>query len=72
MPWREFEAGTLVQLQQESLVSFQRKCEEKILSANGFLITRTVTPQTIQQSLGKADLFLEEILIFFSLLNLMA
>lgn len=65
MPWREFEAGTLVQLQQESLVSFQRKCEEKILSANGFLITRTVTPQTIQQSLGKADLFLEEILIFF-------
>jgi len=63
-PWREFEAGTPVQLQQESLVSFQRKREEKILPANNFLITRTVTPQTIQQRLGKADLFTEEILIF--------
>lgn len=53
-----------MQLQQRSLVSFQRKREEKILSANGFLITRTVTPQTIRQRLGKANLFIEEILIF--------
>lgn len=33
------------------------------MSANGFLITRTVTPQTIQQRLSKANLFIEEILI---------
>lgn len=53
-----------MQLQQESLVSFQRKCEEKILTTNSCLITRTVTPQTIQQRLGKANLFIEETLIF--------
>lgn len=50
-------------LQQESLVSFQRNCEE-ILFTNSIRIPRTVTPQTIQQGLGAADLFREEIWIF--------
>lgn len=53
-----------MQLQQEGLLSFQRTYEEKILSANSFLITRTVTPQTVQQRSGKANLFIEEILTF--------
>lgn len=52
-----------MQLQQESLGSFQRNCEE-ILFTNSFRIPRTVTPQTIQQGLGAADLFGEEIWIF--------
>lgn len=55
-----------MQLQQEVLVSFQRKHQEKISSTEGFLISRTMTPETIQQGLGKANLFVEEILIFLA------